>query len=165
MDQLLVNTMTSLDSKGGLINKPLTKNDFKSPVKSSPQIIAKKPQQQPLHFSSSTKARDWQGQDFSGLFETKPHPPEGEEDGFGDFHSSALTQQEIKQEAPSLPLQMTTPTTPSPQLVHSQPIGHAPVMSTGLETILPSWLISSTVYSTVHLPPLYYTVYKVSIHL
>ena len=56
---------------------------------------------------------------------------------------------------------MATPSTGSPQLVHSQ--GHIPLMATGAqsERELPSWLISASIYNVSQLPPIYYNVYQV----
>ena len=135
-------------------------------------------------FTESNKSRTWEGvsNEFSGLF-VQDIPPTIEsqsetitgyhDNSFGEFQSVSLSQKPISEHSsgtfysPVL-THMATPSTQSPQVVHSQ--FHTPLTLTSQtpssalsESDLPSWLVSAVTYNASQLPPVYYLVYQVTV--
>ena len=153
-------------------------SDFKSSNTSSTSMSEKKT------FTESNKSRTWEGvsNEFSGLF-VQDIPPTIEsqsetitgyhDNSFGEFQSVSLSQKPISEHSsgtfysPVL-THMATPSTQSPQVVHSQ--FHTPLTLTSQtpssalsESDLPSWLVSAVTYNASQLPPVYYLVYQVTV--
>ena len=158
--------------------KPVRSSDFKSSNTSSTSMSEKKT------FTESNKSRTWEGvsNEFSGLF-VQDIPPTIEsqsetitgyhDNSFGEFQSVSLSQKPISEHSsgtfysPVL-THMATPSTQSPQVVHSQ--FHTPLTLTSQtpssalsESDLPSWLVSAVTYNASQLPPVYYLVYQVTV--
>ena len=175
IDQLLTDSLINIDRKA---KKPVRSSDFKSSNTSSTSTSEKKT------FTESNKSRTWGGvsDEFSGLF-AQDVPPTIEsqsesitgyhDNSFGEFQSVPISQKPISEHSSgtfSSPVltHMATPSTQSPQVVHSQ--FHTPLTLTSQapssalsESDLPSWLISAVTYNASQLPPVYYLVYQVRV--
>ena len=141
--------------------RPITKSDFKA------NAAKNSPVQKTHVFSESSKARQWDSSttdQLTGLFNIQEGTPatSTDDNSFGEFQSvAAMVSSQANTQQMLHVTHMATPTTGSPQLVHSQQ-GHTPLMATGApfnnNTLVPYWLTSGAM-----LPNVYLTVYQVKI--
>ena len=183
----MANSMSKLDDKG---KRPIKKTDFmkqSQKLSNSPSSQTKQFSSSEKSRSWETGGDEFSG--LFAQHASPPSSQQEQhgtnDDSFGEFQSVSSTGPLLPSlmttgVTPPLPMMtgtntgghpagmrvpmlthMATPSTGSPQLVHSQ--GHIPLMATGAqsERELPSWLISASIYNVSQLPPIYYNVYQV----